>query len=66
MDHEVHCADSLGQPWWRVRKQLIVMLVLLVAICVAVWTDTPVRKWMVRQVVRTEIPEIQFIAHANQ
>lgn len=66
MDNEMHCVDSSGQPWWRVRTQLVVMLAVLVMICATLWADTPVRKWMVHQVVRAEIPEIQFFAHSNQ
>lgn len=65
MDNEMHCVGSLKQPWWRVRAQLIVVLALLTAICVTLWTDTPVRKWMVREVVHAEIPDLPLFAHAN-
>lgn len=64
MDSEMRYVESEQQPWWRVRTQLVVILVLLTAICVALWTDSPVRQWMVREVVQAEIPDLQLFAHA--
>lgn len=66
MDNEMRCVEPLDQPWWRVRAQLLVVLALLTAICVALWTDSPVRRWMVSQVVQAELPEGQLFAQANQ
>lgn len=64
MDNETRYADSVEQPWWCVRPQLVGTLALLTAVCVALWTDTPVRRWMVQQVVQAEMPDLQLFAHA--
>lgn len=65
MDNKARYADSVELQWWRVRPQLVGTLVLLTTICLALWTDTPVRRWMVRQVAQAEMPDLQLFAHAT-
>lgn len=59
-------ADSVEQPWWRVRPHLIVTLALLIAVCVSLWAETPVRRWMVQQIVRAEMPNLPLFAQAGR
>jgi hypothetical protein len=55
-------SDSLGQPWWRVRPQLVLTLVPLTALCAAIWVEGPVRSWMTHKLVTVEMPEVVLFA----
>ena len=58
-------SDSLEQPWWRVRPQLTLTLGLLMAVCVAVWVEGPVKSWMTYQLVEAELPKLPLFADAR-
>ena len=66
MNNEMLSEQVTEQPWWCVRPQLVATLAALTAICVALWTDTPVRKWMERQVLETEVPEVLVFVKAGE
>ncbi|MHA3772262.1 hypothetical protein ACXR0O_12075 [Verrucomicrobiota bacterium sgz303538] len=66
MNNNMLSAGPLEQPWWRVRPQLVATLTVLGMICIALWADTPLRKWITRQVVQAELPSVPLFAQADR
>jgi hypothetical protein len=62
MNNVTMLSASPEQPWWYVRSRLILVLAALAAICLALWTDSPVRNWVTRLVIQAEIPAVMLVA----